>query len=46
MADYIIPSFIDFPVEGAIVGRILAGYGELELELANASLLLLETSTT
>jgi|ERR1700730_9687188 hypothetical protein len=33
MADYIIPSFIDFPVEGAIVGRILAGYGELELEL-------------
>jgi len=33
MADIIIPTFIDFPVEGAIVGRLLAGYGELELEL-------------
>jgi hypothetical protein len=33
MADFIIPTFIDFAVEGAIVGRLLAGYGELELEL-------------
>jgi hypothetical protein len=33
MANIIIPTFIDFPVEGAIVGRLLAGYGELELEL-------------
>jgi hypothetical protein len=29
------PAFIRFPQEGAIIGRILAGYGELELELCN-----------
>lgn len=31
----IMPAFDDFPDEGAIVGRLLAGYGELELELCN-----------
>ena len=29
----IMPAFDKFPQEGAVVGRLLAGYGELELEL-------------
>ena len=33
MAETIIPTFAVFPQEGVIVGRLLAGYGELELEL-------------
>lgn len=31
----IMPAFDTFPQEGAIVGRLLVGYGELELELCN-----------
>jgi hypothetical protein len=34
MADSILYAFIRFPQEGGIVGRILAGYGELEFELS------------
>jgi hypothetical protein len=30
----IMPFFNDFPMEAQIVGRLLTGYGELELELA------------
>ena len=30
----LIPAFHDWPDEGATIGRLLAGYGELELELA------------
>jgi hypothetical protein len=29
----IMPAFVRFPQEGAIIGRLLAGYGELELGL-------------
>ena len=32
MTDIILPAFIDFPEEGAIIGRLLAGYGELEFD--------------
>ena len=31
----ILPSFAKFPTEAAIIGRLLAGYGELELDLCN-----------
>ncbi len=31
----IMPAFDTFLQEGAIVGRLLVGYGELELELCN-----------
>lgn len=34
-AEIIIPSFGRYPKEGTIVGRLLDGYGELELELCN-----------
>lgn len=34
MAETIMPAFNDYPREGVIVGRLLSGYGELELELA------------
>ncbi len=34
MSDKIMPAFIRFPDEAAIIGRLLAGYGELEFELA------------
>lgn len=30
----IMPAFESFPEEGAIIGRLLAGYGELELQLS------------
>jgi hypothetical protein len=30
----IMPCFNRFPKEGDIIGRLLAGYGELELEMA------------
>jgi hypothetical protein len=33
MPEVIMPCFEDFKAEGAIVGRLLSGYGELELEL-------------
>lgn len=33
MRETIMPSFNRFPKEGDIIGRILAGYGELELEM-------------
>lgn len=33
MARYIIPAFGTYPEEGAIIGRLLAGYGEIELEI-------------
>jgi len=36
MAETILPAFIHFPKEGAIVGRLLASYGELELNLCNS----------
>lgn len=31
----ILPSFVRFEAEGQIIGRLLAGYGELELQLCN-----------
>src|SRR5215210_3641414 len=34
MTSPILPSFARYPAEAAIIGRILAGYGELEFELA------------
>lgn len=33
MTETIMPAFQRFPEEGNIIGRLLAGYGELELEL-------------
>ena len=33
MADTIMPAFIKLPQEAAIIGRLLVGYAELELEL-------------
>ena len=36
MTEIILPAFIDFPEEGAIIGRLLAGYGELEFDLCQA----------
>src|SRR5690348_5546737 len=35
VADMILPCFgsAQFPVEGAIVGRLVVGYGELEVEM-------------
>jgi hypothetical protein len=35
MTDQILPAFWRYPEEGKIIGRILAGYGELEFELAD-----------
>jgi hypothetical protein len=29
------PVFNTFPVEGAIIGRLLVGYGDLEFDLCN-----------
>jgi hypothetical protein len=34
MTDQILPAFWRYPEEGKIIGRLLAGYGELEFELA------------
>jgi hypothetical protein len=31
----IMPAFIDFPGDAAIIGRLLAGYTNLEIELMN-----------
>jgi hypothetical protein len=31
--DLIMPGFTRFPTEGAVLGRLLAGYGELEFEM-------------
>jgi hypothetical protein len=31
----IMPAFLKFPKEAAIIGRLLAGYGELEFDLCN-----------
>lgn len=33
----IMPVFTTFPVEGAIIGRLLAGYGDLEFDLCNCA---------
>jgi hypothetical protein len=33
MSETVLPGFISRPDEGSIIGRILAGYGELEMEL-------------
>lgn len=33
MTDLMLPAFWDFPEESKIIGRLLAGYGELEFEL-------------
>ena len=33
MTDIILPAFDRYPQEAAIIGRLLAGYGELEFEL-------------
>ena len=33
MTDTIMPAFVQFPTEGNIIGRLMASYGELELEL-------------
>lgn len=33
MTDTVMPAFLKFPNEAAIIGRLLAGYGELEIEL-------------
>lgn len=35
MSDTILPAFRYFEKEGAIIGRLLAGYGELEFDLAH-----------
>ena len=35
MAKSIIPPFVTYPNEGSLIGRLVAGYGELEFELAN-----------
>jgi hypothetical protein len=35
MARTILPAFVQFPKEAAIIGRLLAGYGELEFDLCN-----------
>jgi hypothetical protein len=35
MTDSIMPAFDRYPVEAAIIGRLLAGYGELEYDLAD-----------
>ena len=35
MPRIIMPVFSTFPVEGAIIGRLLAGYGDLEFDLCN-----------
>jgi hypothetical protein len=37
MTETIMPCFDRFPREGNLIGRLLAGYGELELELCSAS---------
>jgi len=34
MADIIMPAFLDYQKEAAIIGRLLAGYGELEYDLS------------
>ena len=33
MTETIMPGFDRFPAEASIIGRLLAGYGELEFEL-------------
>jgi hypothetical protein len=33
MAGNILTSFLDFPADGAVIGRLIAGYGELEFGL-------------
>jgi hypothetical protein len=35
MTETVTPVFLRLPQQGAIVGRLLAGYGEIEFELAN-----------
>jgi hypothetical protein len=37
MTETIIPAFRDAPQEGQIVGRLLAGYSELEVEMLNCT---------
>jgi hypothetical protein len=36
MTDTVMPCFVHHPEEGMIIGRLLTGYGELELEMCNA----------
>jgi hypothetical protein len=38
MPETIMPCFDRFPREGSIIGRLLAGYGELELELCRCAI--------
>jgi hypothetical protein len=35
VTETIMPCFDRYPEEGDVVGRLLAGYGELEIELCN-----------
>jgi hypothetical protein len=35
MTEFIVPCFNRFPNEGSIIGRLLTGYGELEVEMAD-----------
>lgn len=35
MPRIIMPVFSQFPVEGAIIGRLLAGYGDLDFDLCS-----------
>src|SRR6266487_462405 len=35
MTETVLPSFLRFREEGLIIGRILAGYGELEFEMCD-----------